>query len=159
MNLGMRCCDSNTMFGSEIQSILDKFASIEKHFLGVKSIDTWPIHMSDLDFFISNTSPANQPGSHWFFVGINAESIVEVFDCLAPSREIIFKAKQFRDLVDTNSQELMPKSSSLCGHYTVYFALHRHFNPQYHMMDILIEFFYTDKMKNDKIVQKFLSEI
>lgn len=149
----------NIMFGSEIEAILQKFGSIKKHFLGVKAIDTWPLEMKDMDFFISNSSPANHTGTHWFFVGVNAESIVEVFDCLEPKQDVIFKARQFRDYVDVNCQELMPKSSAMCGHYTIYFALHRHFNPQYHMMDILIEFFCTDIIKNDTIVQDFLKEI
>ncbi len=147
------------MFGSEIEAIFKKFRSVENHFLGVKSIDMWPQKLNCMDFFISNMSPANHPGSHWIFVGKNSESIVEVFDCLAPKKELIAKAQQFGSLVDANSQELMPRSSVLCGEYSIYFSLHRHFNPQYHMMDLFIEFFSPNKSKNDVMVQDFLREI
>lgn len=147
------------MYGSEIEAILYKYQSIEPYFLGVKAIDKWPTQIDDKCFFISNLSPSSHPGSHWFYVGVNSESIVEVFDCLKPKKDIILKARQFRPLVDANSQKFMPNTSRLCGSYSVYYALHRFFNPEYHMLDIFLEFFKNDIKYNDAVIIDFLKQL
>jgi hypothetical protein len=117
------------MQGSEFQHYFEKFPELQKHFIGVFSIDTLPKTLKQRTFCICNTDTKNGIGKHWLCFVKTDKSSVECFDSLGISSEkkkllsnfCHFNAKY----VTFNETQFQRNDSSTCGLFCVYFLLER----------------------------------
>lgn len=127
--------------------------------MGVYSFDEQPIIKLDNAFYISNTEARTEPGKHWFLV-CRCLGQVELFDALkAKTFQMLLLLKRYKTHIATNATALQPDSSSDCGLFCIYYALHRFMNPRLPMALLLNEIFVDDKEENIMRMKSFLSDM
>jgi hypothetical protein len=104
-------------------------------------------------------SLAEGPGRHWFCAFRSSEDILEVFDSLAISLNLVKKYFKYKCKVEANTVPVQCYSSKTCGDFVAYFILNRMFNLDMEFEDIVNELFTLNCEKNEKRVKNFLSSL
>lgn len=110
-------------------------------------------------FLICNTQPRYRSGEHWIAIVSLPDGSIEFFDSfgnaaasLSPSFET-FMRKQSNACV-YNVRQLQDESSIVCGHYCVYYLLHRCRGIS---MSDIVNKFSDNYLVNDVYVSQFIS--
>ena len=111
--------------------------------------------------YIINTDPSDEPGSHWVAVYVNGTAsnpIGEFFCSYGESPETY----NFKNWIESNSmrwtyneKRYQADSSSVCGHYCLFYLLHRFRNIP---LRTIQDMFTNDYVLNDTMVNNFISE-
>ncbi len=105
-------------------------------------------------------SISSGPGLHWFVLVRREDILYEVFDSLGTSKSFIKSVlKHKAGLCDFNESPLQTQSSTACGEFCLFFILHRYFNEDLDLHDILDEFFTQNLAENEVIVKNFLMNV
>lgn len=150
------------MQGSELTTIIKRYPSVLKHFVGVFSINTVP-SLRVGDFAIFNQDLAENKGFHWLAVIRPKKNVVECFDSLGLNHEkqtLIKNYLVFDSFVTTvkyNETQFQPSESSNCGLYAVYFVINRVMNLDLSFTKFLNLYFNLNTLANEKKVIGFFS--
>jgi hypothetical protein len=151
------------MQSSEFINYFKSFPNVKNHFLGVFSINTLPKSIKHRKFCICNTDVESGNGKHWIcFVRSNKDTI-ELFDSLGiddEKKKLITKYCTFnaKEII-FNETQFQADFSETCGLFVIYFLIERIFNFDLTFEELLHDIFYDDKLKNEKKVIEFCSEI
>ncbi len=109
--------------------------------------------------FICNTQPARMPGDHWIVISSMTNGGIEFFDSLGNSPQSLSHyfdtfIRKRADMYVFNTRQLQSKSSSVCGHYCLYFLLHRSRDIS---MQNIVNTFHNNYHANDEFVLEFIS--
>ena len=96
-------------------------------FLGVFPSDKLPVSKVKPFYFVANTDPSNKPGTHWVAVFVNADGTAEYFDSYGLKPNVASIASFLRQYKKCkfNTKRIQGMFSSVCGHYCVYYVIHR----------------------------------
>ena len=111
--------------------------------------------------YIINTDPSDKPGTHWvclYVWGTPSNTIGEFF-CSYGEPPQTYNFKSWIESTVTswtyNKKRLQADSSSVCGHYCLFYLLHRFRNiPLISIQDM----FTRDFSLNDTLVNNYISE-
>ena len=139
----------------QIYSILKKH--LGKHFLGVFSSDQVPPYIPQLPCaIVCNTDPHFESGEHWVAIFISSDGYGEYFDSYG--REPM--KKTFECFLERNSlhwtynpARLQSDYSIVCGHYSIFYILHRYVG---YTLNEIINMFSNDYMFNDDIILDYI---
>jgi hypothetical protein len=110
----------------EIEHLLRSHAKTATIFLGAVPSDGIP----DTDLFpyavVINTEPHNDGGRHWVAVFVESKDCVEYFDSYGglPNSNIASFLLRFPHVL-RNNERLQSLTSTVCGHYCIYFLTKR----------------------------------
>ncbi len=138
---------------------------IHGHFLGVYARNQIPA--SDKfsrypAYFISNTDTASGNGKHWVVFYFSSPTQLEFFDSFAHiSSDYGFKTlsllyPNLQEIVYVN-RRIQNYNSRVCGHYCIYFLVHRIHN--YSLDQIICSFSFHDTVWNDIQVFRFIKQL
>ncbi len=148
------------MQGSELSNTINEFKSLQKNFLGVFSIDTLPRSMKLKTFCFCNTDISNGSGKHWLCFVKSSKKCIECFDSLGiddNKKKLLKDNCKFSNVseIDFNETQFQDTSSSTCGLFVIYFAVHRMHNLDLEFDEILEEIFTLNPLDNEKRVKEF----
>ena len=100
--------------------------AITADFLGVFPSDQLPLPFSRWPAaFVANTDPSDRPGQHWVAVYQESPSRpLEFFDSCGLSPEFFSLTLPISPLI-LNNKQLQGFDSNVCGHYCIFFLVHR----------------------------------
>ena len=137
-----------------LSHLLQNYPYTASYFQGVFAADTLP-NIKRGACYVINTDNYDEPGQHWtcIFAPLGAGSI-EYFDSygrpmIGPVVQLLGNQK-----VIYNTQQLQSLYSDVCGHYIVYYLLHR---CRGHSMQSIVNRFTKDVHRNDKDVYYFIT--
>lgn len=114
--------------GFEFKEYFNKVPIVRHYYLKVCSLDEIPSSFKIRQFAIVNLSTTSQPGSHWIVIFRSGKHIYEIFNSLGfASLDILvpyFKPTVKVDIV-YNEQQFQSSSTSTCGFFCIYVAIHR----------------------------------
>jgi hypothetical protein len=127
------------------------------HHSSVAPSDRLPTVCSKPYVLVVNTDPSDKPGTHWVAIFINTDGTAEYFDSYGfkPNVSTISKFLQRFKHCRYNKKRIQGLFSSVCGHYCIYFVLHR-WN-QVPMEEILNRFS-EDCEENDSMITEWVNE-
>lgn len=146
------------MFASEFIAICEEHKILKSHFQeahklsGLKKVKT-------NKFCLWNS--ANEGGEHWRILYKPTADILECFDPLGISKEVLMKIIDFdkKSRVIYNSTAVQPRTSDLCGYYCLWFIITRLLNADQKFEEILNEELGTDLHANETLILKCLREL
>ena len=145
------------MNGLRIESLLRKDAKCGPMFIGVFACDRLPtrLNISGPLLMVCNTDPHDKPGQHWIVLYIEDSSYGEYFDSFgrppdAPFR--IFLNKHCAHWIFSERQ-LQSAISRFCGHYCIFYCLHRARNKNVNAIANLLT---SDTGLNDYMVHNYV---
>jgi len=146
------------MDGYTIQRILLGEPHTKKIFVGVYAADTLPRRLGRAPaLLVANTHCSHLPGEHWVAFYIDCHRRGEYFDSYGRPPVV----KSHRDFLQRNCTTwkfntmcLQSVGSTVCGHYSVTYLLHRAHN--FTLVEFVNDFFSGDTEKNDCIVLDLL---
>jgi len=145
------------MNSERLESLLRKDATCRAMFLGVFARDRLPktIDKSKPALLVCNTDPHDEPGEHWVVLYIENSSYGEYFDSFgeapaAPFRTFLHEHCERWIYTDRNLQSVI---SRFCGHYCVFYCIHRARNKTVHAITNMLSF---DTGLNDYLVHNFV---
>ena len=95
------------------------------HFLGVYAHDKIPKSIPKYPAcFVANTDNTGKPGQHWIAVYLANSSSCEFFDSYGMPPSTYHFSFPNRSVV-SSSNKLQRFNTSVCGHYCIYFLMHR----------------------------------
>jgi hypothetical protein len=152
------------MQGHEIIQYFTKLRHLNKHFLGIFSINTIPKRIKINSFFICNTDTSNGVGKHWLCFAKLSSNCIECFDSLGINEEkkqLLIDYCDFKNIskILFNETQFQDKSSNTCGFFAIYFAIQRFHNLDLDFHDLLEEIFDIKTEKNELIVKQFLEDL
>lgn len=121
---------------------------------GVHAADQLHVPTSRPAAMVINTDPSWKPGRHWVAVYVPVRGPWEYFDSYGEKPNVSF-IRQFlknRSVV-YNSKSLQSPASDVCGHYCIYYLVHR---SRGHPMDVIVDRFGKDAERNDEDVYDFV---
>ena len=123
-----------TMFTDSIDCLLSKTYhgdQVPAKFQRVFAADKIPLPLHEFPAaFVANTDPTGEPGEHWVACFQKARfSPLEFFDSYGqdPSRFSL----DLRPPIEKSNKQLQSHNTDVCGHYCVYFLLHRPYSPSF----------------------------
>lgn len=150
------------LFTNDFKTYFSKIPLLAKHWKGVKAIDKIPHTIPIRHFIIVNLSPSSHPGSHWIVLFRSHSKSLEVFNSLGFSNlndvRPYLKFNFSTELTYNNTAVQMSTSSS-CGLYCIYFAIHRLLDLDQPFEEFLDEIFSSDKINNESRVAKFCNHL
>lgn len=143
---------------SDFQPYLNNIPDLLPHWAGVRALDEIPSVLKVKSFLIVNTAPKEKREGHWIVIGRTQLGILEIFNSLGfeslksikPYLNFIFKS----EIIYNNSAVQLPTSSS-CGLYCIYYAVHRFFNLDIPFDEFMEDTFTSDLNKNEILVSQF----
>lgn len=145
------------MNGSRIESILRKDDKCGPIFLGVFPCDRLPIQLnkSGPSLMVCNTDPHDKPGQHWIVLYVEDSSYGEYFDSFGRPPDTSFRTFLNRNCVNWifNERHLQSAISRFCGHYCIFYCLHRARNKNVNAITNLLT---TDTGLNDYVVHTYV---
>ena len=146
------------MNSNQIRNILQQ--GIHKKFkTGVYACDQLHNVKSDQFAIIVNSDDSNHKGMHWLAIFKKRNCEIEFFDSFAMpisfySPRIKFFLEQFSKRVILNTQQVQSNYSNTCGHFSIYYLLHR--VRGWSLPCIVQDFSKTNLIKNDEKVYSFV---
>ena len=138
----------------QIESILKHDCYVAPTFQGVYAIDQLPYFNSGT--CVLNTSPSTEETGHWVALFVTDTSI-EYFDSYGGEPLTNIKRKWRNKSWLTNPVPLQSPLSAVCGHYCIYYLMHRTRGST--MTSIVMDFGgdvdYNDEMVHDFIESRF----
>ena len=149
------------MDGDEIATVLLRDPFVQPVFHGVFSSDLLPQlplkHRPAA--LVVNTDPSCRPGEHWIAIYLPKCGPVEYFDSYGKPPNVAsirtFLARN-GDTFKINPKPLQGPLSSVCGHYCIYYLLHR---CRGQSMEAITGRFDVDQQRNDKDVLYFTTHL
>ena len=149
------------MDGQEIADILIRDPFVQPTFHGVFSSDRLPelpVKQRPATLVV-NTDPSCRPGEHWIAIYLPKRGPLEYFDSYGKPPEV----NSIQTILARNGgiNKINPKSlqgplSSVCGHYCIYYLLHR---CRGQSMETITGRFNVDQQRNDRDVLHFLTHL
>lgn len=142
---------------AQIRQILREDPRAKDVFVGVYPRDHLPgIVQKYPSAYVCNTDPHTEDGEHWVAIYVDDCGRGEFFD----SYGLPPLYKRFRDFLDTqctswtfNEQQLQQLTSHVCGHYCVFYLLHRCRDIS---MNTIVHMFGPNVLDNDVLVHDFI---
>ena len=134
---------------------------LEKHFMGVFSIDNIPKKIKEQCFFVSNLIKSSEPGSHWISFIKSEPKTFEIFDSLGTNINNLRPYLKLSNNPDIkyNEAAFQTTNSSTCGLFAKMFLIEISFNFELKFNELLVEIFDKNPEINEKIVLKFFLNI
>ena len=147
------------MLSSDIEHYFQKMPCLEKHFMGVFSIDNFPKKIKLRSFFVSNLSKSSDPGSHWISFIKSEPKTIEIFDSLGTKIDNLRPYLKFSNNPNIiyNEAAFQTSTSSTCGLFATMFLIERSFNFDLKFNELLAEIFDKTPEINEKIVIEFFA--
>ena len=136
----------------QIERILRQDFYVNPTFHGVYAIDILP-HF-EYGSCVFNTAPSTEESGHWLALFVT-DSTVEYFDSYGGEPPRRLKRRWGNKTWDSNTVPLQSPLSAVCGHYCVYYLLHR--ARGFPMSSIVMDFG-SDVDLNDEMVHKFIEK-
>jgi hypothetical protein len=143
---------------------LDRAARLDpmsrRHFLGVYARNRLPRCLPfGQCYFIANTDPSNEPGTHWVAFYFNtAKRTAEYFDSYgqSPSAYPTFEGylRTHARHVSYNFKRIQALDSTACGHYCLYYLYQRSRGKSL-STDAILKRFGANPVRNDQIVYQW----
>ncbi len=151
------------MQGFEITEYCNKLPYLNKHFLGIFSINTLPKTIKRNSFLICNTDTSNGLGKHWLCFSKTSSNCIECFDSLGINehkKDLLNTYCKFKNAlkIEFNETQFQDSNSSTCGLFVIYFAIQRFHNLDLEFDELLEEIFVLKTEKNEIRVKTFLNE-
>ena len=153
----------SSLYTVDIARILQKHKSTKGVFIGVFAHDQLPLKYIRQQnwLLVCNASPLESPGTHWFAIYKDSIENIELFDSLGGTPktynlEKFMMAQKVKKCV-YNSVRIQSLFSSVCGHYAIYYGIHR--TDGMSLEAISREFSETDFITNDNIVNSFYEKL
>ena len=153
------------MQGSELNTCLENFPILKKHYLGIFAINTLPKFIKFRQFLICNTDRSSGPGKHWFAFLRNSKSTIECFDSLGVNTDKKINLQRYCNFrgvseVEFNETIFQSNDSNTCGLFTLYYVIERMHNLDLSFQELLEDIF-DDKNHelNEQKVLKFYSNV
>ena len=145
------------MLNSDIEHYFQKMPCLEKHFMGVFSIDNFPKKIKLRSFFVSNLSKSSETGSHWISFIKSEPKTIEIFDSLGTKIDNLRPYLKFSNNphIIYNEAAFQTTTSSTCGLFATMFLIERSFNFDLEFNELLAEIFDKNPEINEKIVVEF----
>ena len=145
------------MLNSDIELYFQKMPCLEKHFMGVFSIDNIPKKIKVRSFFVSNLSKSSEPGSHWISFIKSEPKTIEIFDSLGTKINNLRPYLKFSNNPDIkyNEAAFQTTTSSTCGLFAIMFLIERSFNFDLKFNELLVDIFDKNSEINENIVVNF----
>ena len=144
------------------QELVDALASnkiVNNYFLNVYAFDQLPKRKLTQEswLLVSNCCPSFKPGIHWIilFKDVQRKDYIEIFDSYGQHPHLhnltSFCRRQGAKRIWYNTRQLQSVTSSVCGHYCLYYAYHR---TRGHEMQSIINSFtpHYQFNRNDQLV-------
>lgn len=124
---------SKALFTDQITFLANRSKKLRQCYLGTFAADQlndkWRTEGSYPKFFIANTAPASQPGSHWIACIIRSKHLIEIFDSYGrriQSYSSPLNQYAHRFLVrKENDHQWQAMFSDVCGHFCLFYLYHR----------------------------------
>lgn len=141
----------------ELEDLLGNDAHVKLLWGGVHPNNHLPDKVTYPQALVFNTDPCTEPGEHWVAVYLTPDGQGEYFDSygVPPTGRVKRFLGQRTWNVIYNGVQLQGLLSSTCGHYCLFYLLHRCRN--YSMEDI-VNMFSSDMNENDKHVRDFIED-
>lgn len=147
---------------SDFSKYLLNIPDLVIHWSGTKALDEIPKKLKVKTFVIVNTSVKTQREGHWIVIGRPHKGILELFNSLGCESIAAIKPYlqfPFRSEIIYNNSPVQLPTSSTCGLYCIFFAVHRYFNLDIPFEELIEEIFTSDLNKNENMVVKFCHHI
>lgn len=146
------------MFASEFIDICEKHEILKAHFQGAHKL-TGLKKVKNNQFLLWNST--DDVGQHWRILYKPEVNILECFDPLGISKEMLVKIINFdpKSRVIYNSSAVQPQHSQLCGYYCLWFIITRLLNADQNFEEILNEQLGSDLNENEKIILNSLRHL
>jgi len=145
------------MDGIRIEAILGKDAKCGPMFLGVFACDRLPTRLNIRRplLMVCNTDPHYKSGEHWIVLYIEDSSYGEYFDSFGRPPSDIFRTFLDRQCARWifNERHLQSAISNFCGHYCIFYCLHRSRNKNINAIGNLLTY---DTGLNDYLVHNYV---
>ena len=141
------------MNGEQIGRYLHKYY---KHlFIGVFASDELPTSITCPSILVCNTDASNLPGEHWISIFIDVNGCGEFFDSFGrePGDPFVNFMNRNCMLWTFNDKQLQNILSSFCGHYCIFYSIHRSRGMN---MIAITKLFSDNTNLNDYLVHKFV---
>ena len=150
------------MITSQLESILRKDPITRNKFCGVYAEDRLPETLEQYPCgFIANTDPKGQPGKHWVAFYFRSPQQGEFFDSYGHPPQfysddfVVFLNEHCQEWI-VNEKELQSLNSRFCGHYCIYYLMHRARGVS---METIVNRFSKNRLKNDQLVNHFVEAL
>ena len=150
------------LYGDDFEDYFNKLDIVYPHFMGVTSIDKIPTRFPIRHFLIVNLSPSGTPGSHWVVIVRSNKNLIEIFNSLGcDDLEPIKSHLSFRFTaeIEFNNTALQMATSTSCGLYCIYFAIHRVLNFDQAFEETLSDYFVENLAANENKVAQFCKHL
>lgn len=152
------------MNSSEFIGYLKDYPFLLERFLGTFSIDTLPKYFKLRSFCFCNTDTSEGVGKHWLCFVKTEKNCIECFDSLGideNKKDLLSKYCKIRNVkeIEYNETQFQTSTSSTCGYFVLYFAIHRMHNLDLTFDDILEDIFSFNLTINEEKVQQFCDEL
>ena len=149
------------MLSSEFAEKLSQFPNLRKHFNGVYSADTIPIRLRNKSFIICNTDIEKGSGKHWYCIVKLKNSVLECFDSLGiDSEKKTFLKSHLNQKniqkIKFNVTQVQSSVSDTCGHFVLYFIVHRFHNQDLTFTELVNNIFEKNVEKNESLVSNYI---
>ena len=127
-------------------------------FVGVFARDKLPRPSKRPMIFVANFDPSKDPGTHWVAVFLDDDGTGEYFDSYGYGPEGIFESylNEHCDYWTYNSKRLQGNTSSTCGQYTIFYAIHRALNFD---GNAIASMFTSSTKFNDALVANYVKKL
>ena len=143
---------------SDFHSYFSKGPTLLEHWQGVKSIDQIPRNLKLRKFVIVNLSPSGHPGSHWIVLCRSEKNQLELFNSLGTRNLSSIRNYlnfNFKCSISYNNSPVQLPTTTSCGLYCIYFAVHRIFNFDMKFSEVMEEIFEPELKYNEDKVENF----
>lgn len=154
--------ETKGVVGYEFAEYFKNIPFISTLFKGVVSINQIPAKIELKHFIIINLSPSDEPGSHWVTLFRSEKNNYELFNSLGfQNLNVIEKYFKFRHkaVIEFNESAFQSPTSSSCGLFCIYFAIHRCLNYDQNFSICLEDSFDSNREKNENKVKVFCENL
>lgn len=147
---------------SDFEHYLGNIPDLLPHWAGVKALDEIPTHLKVKSFLIVNTSVKEKKYGHWIVIGRTHLHVLEVFNSLGFESLSAIKPNlnfSFKSEIIYNNSPVQLASSSSCGLYCIFYAVHRFFNLDLPFEEFMEDMFTSDLNKNEMLVSNFCHHV
>jgi len=143
----------------QIRNVIQRDTLTLKKFGGVFAENNLPKRINVYPYgLIVNSDPDTKPGRHWLAMYFPSQDRGEFFDSFG--RRPDFYSKTFVTFLNghcknwvCNEKTLQSVNTTVCGEYCIFYLMHRSRGIS---MSKTINFFTSDKLKNDVLVYEFV---
>lgn len=148
--------------GYEFEEYFNFVSLVKSYYNGVFSINQIPNNIKIKHFVIINLSPSNEPGTHWVTLFRSGKKIYELFNSLGfQNLDLIEKYLKFGNnvTVEFNESAFQSPTSTSCGLFCIYFAIHRCLNYDQNFSLCLEDSFASSPEQNENTVKTFCQKL